>query len=102
MGRQSDRVQVLARLKLMYQDARRSAELRAQRADALQRRIAALRGMYRSVDRSALQAAVAEQKAHARLAEQAERNTEAMGQYVASTTRPHEREGASHEPEGEP
>jgi hypothetical protein len=102
MARRSDRVQVLARLKLMYQDARRSAELRAQRADALQRRIAALRGSYRGSDRSALLATLAEQTAHARLAEQAERNTEAMGQYVASTTRAHEQERASHRPEGEP
>lgn len=102
MARRSDHVQVLARLKLMYQDAHRSAELRAQRADALQRRIAALRGRYRSVDRSALQAAVAEQTAHARLAEQAEQNAEAMSQYVASTTQAHEQERARREPDGQP
>lgn len=100
MEHRSGHVQVLARLKLMYQDAHRSAELRAQRADALQLRIAALRGRYRGVGRSALQAAVAEQKAHARLAEQAEQNTEAMGQYATSTTRAQER--ARHAPDGQP
>lgn len=97
MEHRSGHVQVLARLKLMYQDAHRSAELRAQRADALQLRIAILRGRYRGVDRNALQAAVAEQKALARLAEQ---NTEAMGQYATSTTRAQER--ARHAPDGQP
>ena len=100
MGRRSDHVQVLARLKLMYQDAHRSAELRAQRADALQRRIAALRGSYRGSDRSALLASLAEQTAHARLAQQAEQNTEAMGQYVSSTT--HAQERAHSQPDDQP
>jgi hypothetical protein len=83
MAQRGDHAQTLARLQLMYQDARRSAELRAQASDVLRRRIVTARGGYRSAARTTLQATLAEQAAHKRLAAQAEQNLADLAQRVA-------------------
>jgi hypothetical protein len=83
MAQRGDHGRTLARLKLMYQDARRSAELRAQKADALRRHIITVRGGYRRAARTTLQATLAEQAAHQRLAAQAEQNLADLAQRVA-------------------
>jgi hypothetical protein len=70
MAQRGDHAQTLARLQLMYQDARRSAKLRAEQADTLRRRIVTMRVGYRSAPRTTLQVTLAEQAAHKRLAAQ--------------------------------
>jgi hypothetical protein len=83
MPQRGNHARMLARLKLMYQDAHRSAELCAQKADALQRRIITVRSGYRRAARVTLQATLAEQTAHKRLAAQAEQNLADLAQRVA-------------------
>lgn len=83
MAQRGDHGQTLARLKLMYRDAHRSAELRAQEADALRRHIIRVRGGYRKAARITLQATLAEQAAHQRLRAQAEQNLADLAQRVA-------------------
>jgi len=83
MAQRGDHAQTLARLQLMYQDAHRSAELRAQEADALRRHIITVRSGYRRAARATLQATLAEQAAHKRLAAQAEQNLTDLAQRVA-------------------
>lgn len=83
MTRQSKHAQTLARLQLMYQDAHRSAELRMQEADAIRRHVISVRGGYRRAGRTTLQASLAEQAAHKRLAAQAEQNLADLAQRIA-------------------
>jgi hypothetical protein len=83
MAQRGDHAQTLARLQLMYQDAHRSAELRAEQVDTLRRRIVTVRGGYRSAARTTLRAKLAEQAAQKRLAAQAEQNLADLAQRVA-------------------
>jgi hypothetical protein len=83
MTRRNKHAQTLARLRLMYQDARRSTELRTQEADAIRRHVISMRGGYRRAGRATLQATLAEQAAHQRIAAQAEQNLTDLAQRIA-------------------
>lgn len=82
MPQHNDHAQLLLRLRLMYLDASRSAELRDQEAGAIRRRIVGLRGGYRRAARPALLASLAEQAAHTKLVAQAKRNAADLAQCV--------------------
>jgi uncharacterized protein YrrD len=84
MAQRSDHAQLLFRLRSMYQDARRSAELRDQEGGAIRQRIVGLRGGYRRAARPALLASLAEQAAHTRLAAQADQNADDLAQCVGA------------------
>ncbi|NTU78529.1 MAG: hypothetical protein HGA45_03860 [Chloroflexales bacterium] len=100
MERRNDRAQVLVRLRLMSQDVRRSTKLRAQESDP-SRRISVLRGGYRSAARATLQATLAAQAAHMKLAAQAAQPVAAEDQRVAGETPAAERERVRDEPHPE-
>lgn len=82
MAQQDAHAQLLLRLRLMYQDASRSAELRDQEASTIRRRIVGLRGAYRRADRATLLASLAEQAAHTKLVAQANQNAADLAQCV--------------------
>lgn len=84
MAQHNDHAQLLLRLRLMYQDASRSAELRDQKAGTIRRRIVGLRGGYLRAARPALLASLAEQTVHTKLVAQANQNVADLAQCVGA------------------
>lgn len=98
MAQRSDHAQLLFRLRSMYQDARRSAELRDQEAGAIRQRIVGLRGGYRRAARPTLLASLAEQTAHTKLAAQADQNAADLAECVGVAEAREDGQGPSARP----